>query len=200
MSIDSSFINALTYAGLSFPTSVTVSSALAIPLSVSLSVAATGTLTTRTDNTTGTLTMAGGHGITTGARLDLYWTGGSRRGITVGTVSVNSVPFSAGAGDNLPVATTAITAQVPTSESVIVTGSNVVSIGASLPLGGTIVFAASDNTEIFAKVLTATNTAYAWASGYSGTNPLAGGAVAKVFLSQGSSAAGSTASSLVQYN
>jgi hypothetical protein len=73
----------------------------------------TGTLTTRTDNETGTLTMSSGHGITTGQFIDLYWATGIRRGITVGTVSVNSVPIGAdnsGSGNNLPSASTAIVA------------------------------------------------------------------------------------------
>lgn len=93
-------------------------------IDVELGPAVTGTLTTRTDNETGTLTMDEGHGITTGARLDLYWdddegtgaTAGYRRGITVGTVSGNSVPIGAdnsGAGDNLPANGTAIKAMVP---------------------------------------------------------------------------------------
>lgn len=71
-----------------------------------------GTLSTRTDNDTGTLTMDdAGHLISTGDLVDLYWDGGTRRRVVVGTVSGTSVPFgavTAGAGDNLPVATTAI--------------------------------------------------------------------------------------------
>ncbi len=72
-----------------------------------------GQLTTRTDNETGTLTMEAGHGITTGMIIDLYWEGGSRRKITVGTVSVNSVPIGAdnvGIGSNLPTNLTNIVA------------------------------------------------------------------------------------------
>lgn len=93
-----------------------------------LPLAKVGELTTRTDNETGTLTMDTGHGITTGARLDLYWadgdgagTPGSRRGITVGTVSGNTVPIGAdnsGSGDNLPLVNTAITAMIPHNETV----------------------------------------------------------------------------------
>jgi hypothetical protein len=72
-----------------------------------------GTLSTRTDNETGTLTLGNGHGITTGQIIDLYWNGGARYEITVGTVSGNSVPIGAddsGSGSNLPIATTAIVA------------------------------------------------------------------------------------------
>lgn len=70
-----------------------------------------GTLSTRTDNETGTLTLGVSHGITTGQVIDLYWSGGSRYSITVGTVSGTSVPIGAdnsGTGDNLPAQGTAI--------------------------------------------------------------------------------------------
>ena len=85
-----------------------------------LAVAKIGQLTTRTDANTGTLTMAASHGITTGARLDIFWTEagvkGARYGVTVGTVSVNSVPIDLGAGDDLPTNLTAVTAFVPIEE------------------------------------------------------------------------------------
>lgn len=95
-----------------------------VDLDVELAPAKIGELTTRTDAETGTLTMDSGHGITTGARLDLYWlddedtsaVAGSRRGITVGTVSGVTVPIgadNAGEGDDLPPVNTPITAMVP---------------------------------------------------------------------------------------
>lgn len=86
-------------------------------IEIPLAAGKTGQLTTRTDNETGTLTMDSGHGITTGAIIDLYWSTGSRRQITVGTVSSNSVPIGAdnsGVGDNLPTNLTSIVACVRT--------------------------------------------------------------------------------------
>ncbi|MBK9128182.1 MAG: hypothetical protein IPM13_10320 [Phycisphaerales bacterium] len=65
-----------------------------------------GTLTTRTSDTAGTLTMESGHGIATGNTIHVYWDGGKRIGVTVGTVSGTSVPISGGSGDNLPDAST----------------------------------------------------------------------------------------------
>src|SRR4051794_23760974 len=118
MPINATFQRTFQVAGQSYNTSRQVQANAANPYSVDLPAAKTGQLTTHTDNTTGTLTMAGGHGITTGARLDVYWTGGSRRGVTVGTVATNSVPFSGGAGDNLPLVNTNVTAMVPVSESI----------------------------------------------------------------------------------
>lgn len=84
-----------------------------IALDVSVPKGYAGTLSTRTDNETGTLTLSSGHAITTGMIVDLYWSGGKRTGITVGTVSVNSVPIGAddsGSGNNLPSQDTVIVA------------------------------------------------------------------------------------------
>lgn len=65
-----------------------------------------GTLSTRTDNTTGTLTLGASHTIETGDTVDIHWQSGGvnycQRDCTVGTVSGTSVPFSGGSGTNLP--------------------------------------------------------------------------------------------------
>jgi hypothetical protein len=72
-------------------------------------VSAPGTLTTRSDDDTGTLTMDdGGHGIATGAVVTLLWDGGSRGGVAVGTVAGVSVPIDGGSGDVLPATSTAV--------------------------------------------------------------------------------------------
>lgn len=91
---------------------------------IAIAAGKNGTLSTRTDNNTGTLTMAGGHGITTGAKIDIYWAGGVQYNVTVGTVSVNSVPFDLGVGDNLPSASTAIIACVRTQVNINLDGDN----------------------------------------------------------------------------
>ncbi len=95
----------------------------------SIPAAKAGTLSTRTDNDTGILTMASGHGITTGARLDVHWVDANgvnrcRRGLVVGTVSVNSVPIDGGSGDNLPAAAYTIAAMVPLVENISINAAN----------------------------------------------------------------------------
>ena len=65
---------------------------------VALPIAKAGTLTTRTEDDTGEATLGAGHGITTGAIVDIYWSGGRRYGVTVGTVAGNVVPFGAPGG------------------------------------------------------------------------------------------------------
>lgn len=173
-----------------------------------LTPAKVGELTTRTDNETGTLTMTTGHGITTGARLDLYWedgdgagTPGSRRGITVGTVSGNSVPIGAdnsGSGDNLPLVNTAITAMVPHYESVgSFDMSTALAWGASisgLTDGTRCTISLGNYTTAYAEggSITLGGTTYgtvaAWAAENQGTNPLAAATtVNRIYVSHGDS-------------
>lgn len=81
-----------------------------VTASPSLVVAQSGTLTTRTDADTGTITMASGaHTIATGNTVDVYWSGGVQYGVTVGTVSGTAVPIDTGSGDDLPAQDTAVT-------------------------------------------------------------------------------------------
>jgi len=76
---------------------------------VVVAVGAAGSLTTRTTDTTGTVTMtSGSHGITTGQNVNIFWSGGVQYDVTVGTVSGTAVPFSGGSGDVMPIATTAV--------------------------------------------------------------------------------------------
>lgn len=166
-----------------------------------VAAAAIGALTTRTDNDTGTLTMNSGHGITTGARLDLYWDGGRRRGITVGTVATNSVPFDLGAGDNLPALSTAVTAVVPHTEAVTLTGANAVLIALNHDSAdyAQFVFTTSGDVELAAFTVSPDTKSYVWFSDSGLTSPLSG-AVAKVYLSHGDSDASATMQGHVLYD
>lgn len=75
---------------------------------LSLPAAKAGSLTTRTDDNTGVATLSTGHGIVSSDVVDVYWSGGYRRGMTA-TVSGNLVTVDGGAGSILPVQTTAVT-------------------------------------------------------------------------------------------
>ena len=44
------------------------------PIEASLAAGKAGTLSTRTDNTDGTLTLGSGHGITDGQVISIFWT------------------------------------------------------------------------------------------------------------------------------
>ncbi len=111
--------------------------------------------------------------------------------MTVGTVTVNSVPIDGGAGDVLPADETAITAQVPVEEEFLATGDDVQYIAVKSSRKGIVVFADASDVELHA-VATAIDGAngggYQWFTGSGLTNPLAGDDVAKVFFSNGDSA------------
>jgi len=84
-------------------------------LDQTLPVGVTGSLTTRTDDNTGTVTMTSvSHGIATGNRVSVSWLNTTtglievQYKVTVGTVAGTSVPIDLGLGVNLPVATTAV--------------------------------------------------------------------------------------------
>lgn len=163
----------------------------------SVPAAKAGTLSTRTDNTTGTLTLGASHGVTTGARIDLYWTGGKRRGVTVGTVSGTSVPISGGTGDNLPSQASTIQAAVAQEYAMGCDGDTVVVIFAGSEARGTIVIADGSGVELHHINLAMDGQAYDWNENNGVTNPLAGDTVAKVFFTHNSTAAAKTMQILV---
>lgn len=133
-------------------------------------------LTTRTDNDTGVLTMTNSdHGIETGDKLDIYWDGGCRRNMTVGTVSGTTVPIDLGSGDNLPAATTAINACVPVVATFVLTAANLSLFATSTDFEGQATFFASDGTtEVLTEHLQPTtgtpDTKY-WYAGLGSNNP-----------------------------
>ena len=165
--------------------SIAVSADNSLKSSPSVTGAKTGTLTTRTDANTGVLTMSGGHGLLDADKVDLFWSGGQRRNMTVGTVATNSVPIDGGSGDDLPTAATAITAKVPQEEAFTVDGDNVTGLTAYSPKQGYIVLCEADDTPVKTIEFDAAG-GYNWGSGMEGSNPLAGGSITKVKYSHAS--------------
>jgi hypothetical protein len=169
-------------------TSVTDTEGL-VAAPTSVPAAQSGTLTTRTDATSGALTMSsGGHGITTGQRIDLYWDGGACYGAIAGTVSGTAVPIaSVAGGDDLPSATTAITVGICTQATLDIVGDHLTALacGGSPAARSYFVFEESGGTDDFA-ALVAANDVYVWYDGDNGTNPLAGNTTASVWMSHAS--------------
>lgn len=190
-----------TIGGKTYVSETTVDAELAVEFDKNLGAAKEGDLTTRTDNDTGILTMDAGHGITTGARLDVYWTGGRRYGMTVGTVATNSVPIDGGTGDNLPVVSTAIVAMVPAEESVAVTGNNVAAIGVKTNTGGRAIVVIADGSDAeLAKAEVTSGEDYVWTDQDGTTNPLSGDTVAKVFVSHDDTTGTKNIHGILAYN
>jgi hypothetical protein len=97
-----------TIAGISFGGNVTRDYSGGYAITETLPAVKTGTLTTRTDATNGVITLTAGHGLVTGNIVNVYWTGGSRKGISA-TVATNALTITSGTGDNLPNNNTAVT-------------------------------------------------------------------------------------------
>lgn len=148
-----------------------------------------GQLTTRTDNDTGVITMVAGHGFATSDRLDVYWDGGSRRGMAA-TVAVNAVTVDGGYGDNLPTNLTAVTVGKAQEEELLFTGDNALAIvmfGAAL---GSISICDAAGLELYGREVGAASQgeqSFEWHEGNGTTNPIAGEDVAKVFFSHSDS-------------
>lgn len=70
----------------------------------------TGTLSVRSSVSAGMVTLISGHAIVTGQLFTLTWAGGARTSVVAGDVSGQNVPFTGGAGIDLPAQDTAITA------------------------------------------------------------------------------------------
>jgi hypothetical protein len=158
---------------------------------ISVAAAKIGSLTTRTDDNTGTLTMNASHGITTGVSLDVYWTGGRRLGMTVGTVATNSVPIDGGSGDNLPTAATAITAMIPINEALVIDGDDVSGIEMYCDAAGTISLIDDAAAVALSKQIGGTTAqdqrSYVWMAARDPVNPIAGDTLAYVRFSHGDS-------------
>lgn len=169
----------------SFAFSRTITADGAVIKDPTLAAAKVGQLTTRTDANTGTLTMDSGHGITNGSRIDVYWDGGSRYGMTVGSVSVNSVPIDGGGGDDLPANLTAITAMVAQGEAFVVETSTLQAILCSCAVPATVVIVDGTDTEQLV-MRVGPNDDYVWDTDSEASNPL-GADVVTAYLTHGDS-------------
>src|SRR6187399_742202 len=79
-----------------------------IGIEATLPAAVAGTLTTRTDNDTGVVTVES-HSILDTDTVDVYWSGGMRKDVDVTAVTATTISIDAGTGTNLPIATTPVT-------------------------------------------------------------------------------------------
>ncbi|MEP0846067.1 MAG: hypothetical protein HRF50_04500 [Phycisphaerae bacterium] len=139
--------------------------------SVTLNAAKAGTLTTRTTDTAGTITLGAGHGIVDADVVDIYWSGGRRYNVVVGTVAGNDVPISGGAGDNLPAQDAALTLAKQQTIDMDFEGDLLEACGAVCPQRGHIGF--FDGASLVLSVDLAANTPWLWWKNGGHTNPLA---------------------------
>ncbi len=145
-----------------------------------------GTLTTRTDNDTGVATVSTGHGIITADKVDVYWEDGIRYGMDA-TVAVNAVTIDGGAGDNLPILTTAL---VVCKQTIVDTDFDGATVEQIIAAGSTrchLHFQQGGGTSIFAVEIPSSREFWEWHTGSPVTNPFGTDVIGKVCVSNGDS-------------
>lgn len=186
--------------GLSVASSASVEVPTMANINTSVAAAKAGSLTTRTDANTGTLTMDTGHGIATGNRIDIHWldptTGAAKcqYKVTVGTVATNSVPIDLGVGDDLPTAATSVTAFVVTGTDIDYffeeTNLSVLACGGSSGRAK-VVLEKADGTVVFNATVGVGGSGYTWTLASGASNPVSD-TVAKAWISNGESTIANT--------
>ena len=180
------FATNISLGGISVQSSITRTKAGEIGQETTLPAAQAGALSTRTSDTEGVATLAADHIVETGDLVDVFWDGGVRYGVTVGTVSGTSVPLTdSGAGDVYPSQGTAINVAPVTVLDVDFDGDKAVMLAALTTKRGHVDFRSSAASIDAAELLA--NEAYTWASDTGVTNPLAGETVDAVRISNGDS-------------
>lgn len=153
---------------------------------ITLPAAKAGTLSTRTSDTAGTLTMEAGHGIVDSDVIDIYWDGGRAYGATVGTVATNEVPFTGASGDVLPTVDSDITAQVQQEIDTDLEGDLLVAMAALCGEKACVGF-----MEVAARSLTldlVESEAYWWVDDQLAANPLDSLTITSAVVTQGGDA------------
>ncbi len=153
---------------------------------ITLPAAEAGTLSTRSTNTTGVLTLAGTT-LQIGDVIDVYWDGGRRYDVDVDGVAGDDVTFSGGAGDVLPVQDTAVTAAEQVAIDLAFTGDELVAIGAKLGERGHLSVRDSGATALSIDLVK--NETWFWLDGQQIVNPLAGSSIDGLMASNASSSA-----------
>jgi len=92
-------------------------------IEIDLPAGTAGTLTTRTDNDTGVVTVAS-HSITTSDTVDVYWSGGKRYGVDVTATTATTISIDIGSGDNLPSSSTAVVIVKQVAANIQIDGDN----------------------------------------------------------------------------
>lgn len=158
--------------GITINGETTIESASGLPPTiVALAAAKIGALTTRTDDDTGELTMAAGHGLVTG-KIDVNWIGGARRGMDA-VVDANAIAIDGGDGDNLPADETAITATAQTTVNVDFPGTALKMIGVKPTCRANVDFQLANGTSLKAYDVPA-GAMVTWVEGEGETTPIDG--------------------------
>jgi hypothetical protein len=148
---------------------------------VSLPAAVSGTLTTRTSDSVGVVTVAS-HSITTSDKVAVFWSGGYRYNVAVSATSGTTISIgSGGSGDNLPAASTALTICKETTLSFSHVGNDIKGMVVHSPQRMSMnVRDTVPASQVAADV--PANEGWFWISNATGTSPFAGDTLQDIIL------------------
>jgi hypothetical protein len=148
---------------------------------VSLPAAVSGTLTTRTSDSVGVVTVAS-HSITTSDKVAVFWSGGYRYNVAVSATSGTTISIgSGGSGDNLPAASTALTVCKETTLSFSHVGNDIKGMVVHSPQRMSMnVRDTVPASQVAADV--PANEGWFWISNATGTSPFAGDTLQDIIL------------------
>lgn len=157
-------------------------------LSIPLVAGKTGTLSTRTDDDTGVLTVGADHGITDTDTVSVFWAGGSRQGMDVTATTATTISIDLGAGTVLPAATTAIVVDKERTHNVGIVGDELKVLAITCNRRSSVEFFSAADASLL-KYDMAASEGRLWYSGADVTNPLAGDTVAYIKAANGEATA-----------
>jgi hypothetical protein len=147
-----------------------------------------GTLSTRTDDNTGIVTVASGHGITDTDTVAVFWEGGSRHGVDVTATTSTTISIDLGAGTNLPAAATAVVIAKEIEHTLAIIGDDIIVMGIGCQNRVSVNFRDSGDASLLRYDIAA-NEGRLWVSSSDVTNPLATDTVANVVIANGGTTA-----------
>jgi hypothetical protein len=155
---------------------------------ISLPAAVDGTLTTRTSDSTGIITVVS-HSITTSDKVSVFWSGGYRYGVAVSATSGTTISIgSGGSGDNLPSASTVLTVCKESTLSFSHAGNDIKAMVVHSPQRMSMnVRDTVPASQVAADV--PANESWFWISNATGTNPFAGDTLQDIVLGNQSTSA-----------
>jgi len=144
----------------------------------------TGTLSTRTDDNTGVVTVSSGHGITDSDTVAVFWDGGSRYGVDVTATTSTTISIDLGSGTNLPIATTAVVIAKESSHTLAIVGDDIAVMAVACDNRASVDFRDSGSSSLLRYDM-ASKEGRLWVSSLDITNPLASDTVASIVLANG---------------
>jgi len=190
--------NAQTIAGKTISGNASIAADNEVSSTETIPVGIAGTLSTRTSDTAGVLTVESGHGYESADEISIASASAFSYDGVVDSVAATTITFSSADGDVLPLVDAAIIASQPTEIDITFSGTALVALAASCTQRALFTLENSSTVDL-AQEVQANGLPYAWNTSMGFTNPVTGDAIVKANVYNGSVTA-ATFSMVAAYN